>query len=59
MEKKESILTKWSWFNCMSAHKRIHIDAYFISLHKTQVQVNQRPQQKTEYIESDKTESGK
>jgi hypothetical protein len=43
----------------MSAHKRIHIDAYFISLHKTKVQVNQRPQQKTEYIESDKTESGK
>lgn len=45
--------------NWMSACNRMQVDPYLITLHKTQIQGNQRPQQKTRYTESERRGSEK
>ena len=57
--KIECIFNKLCRHSLMLAHKRIPIDPGSISLHKTQVQVDQRPQHKSSYSEPDRRESGK
>jgi hypothetical protein len=58
--KEERIFNKWCWSNWHSAFRIMQIDpSIFISLCKGQVQVDQGPQHKIRYIESNRRESGK
>ena len=56
--KNESIFSKWCWSNWISQKQKNANRSIFIILHKTQVQVDQRPQHKTRYTEPDRRESG-
>jgi hypothetical protein len=55
---KDSIFNKRCWFNWQSACRRMQIEP-FLSLYKAQVQVDQGPQYKTRYTESNRRKSGK
>ena len=57
MEKKKALFNKWCWHNWMSTCIRMKIDPYLSSC-KTQVQVDQRPQYKSDHTEPDRRESG-
>lgn len=54
---KESIFNKWCWSKWQSTCRRVQIDPY-LSFYKAQVQVDQGPQHKTRYSESNRRESG-
>jgi hypothetical protein len=57
--KKDSIFSKWFWFNWRSAYSRMQIDqSILISLHKAQVKVKQVSPHKTRWAESNRRESG-
>jgi hypothetical protein len=57
--KKEITFNKWCWSNWLSLCRRIKIDPLFVTLYKGQVQVDQGPQHKTRYTESNRKGSGK
>jgi len=50
---------KWCWSNWLSVCRKNENRSIFVILHKAQVQVDQGPQHKTRYTESNRRESGK
>ena len=55
-EKKASSLSAAGLVGCLQKNE---IRPIFVTLHKAQVQVDQGPQHKTRYTESNRRESGK
>ena len=59
MGKKKAYLTNGAGKLYINKQKNEENRAISIIMHKTQVQMNQRPQHKTNYTESHRRESGK
>jgi hypothetical protein len=58
MEGEKSIFNKWNWLNWQFVCRKMKVDPY-VTLHKVQFEIDQLPQHKTRYTDSNKRESGK